>query len=106
MAVHGQQPAAVVQPHGAAVEEIVPRVDDPARQRRHHGRARGRGNVHAAVRIARLAIEHAPQPEGAGAPPRHGRAHAQRGRQRGGEGGHHLLLVGALALVAGVVLGR
>jgi hypothetical protein len=77
VAIHGEQALAVVQPHGAAVEEIVARVNHLARQRRHDGRAGGGGNVHAAVRIARLAVEHPPQPERAGAPPRHRHLHAQ-----------------------------
>ena len=100
----------MVQPHGAPVEEVVVHVNHLARQRRHDGRARGGGNVHAAVRIARLAVEHAPQPERAGAPPRHRHLHAQRlqGAARGllAERGHHLRLVVALALKAGLVLGR
>ena len=63
VAHHAQQAAAVIHPHCAAVEKIAACVDHLARQRGHHGGAGDSGNVHAAVRIARLPVEHPPQPE-------------------------------------------
>ena len=99
----------MVQPHCAAVEEIVARVNHSARQRRHDGRAGRGGNVHAAVRIAGLPVEHPPQAKRAGAPPRCGLAHVQ-GRQGAAcgfaPGGHDAGLVVAFAFIAGLVLGR
>ena len=108
VAVHGEQAAAVVEPDRAAVEEIVAHVDHAAGQRRDDGGARRCGDVHAAVRIAGLTIEDAAQAERAGAASRHRHAHVQIGgaRKRFAERGHDLLLVVALALVAGVVFGR
>jgi hypothetical protein len=106
VAHHAQQAAAVIQPDGLAVEEIVARVDHPPRQGRHHRRAGGRGDVHAAVRGAGLAVEDAPQPEGAGAASGHWHAQVQVCLAGEGlaEGLHHLLLVRALALMAREVL--
>ena len=63
VAHHAQQAPAVVDPYRAAIEEIVTRVDHLTRQWGHHGGAGGGGNVHAAMRIARLPVEHPPQPE-------------------------------------------
>ncbi|MNX57771.1 hypothetical protein D3C86_885940 [compost metagenome] len=107
VAVHRQQTAAVVDPDGAAVEEVVAGVDHLAGQRRAHGRAGAGCDVHAAVRIARLAVEHAAQAERAGAAARHGHAHLQRGvGAQVGERGHHAGQVIALLGVASLVLGR
>jgi tRNA-dihydrouridine synthase C len=69
VAVHREQAAAVVEPDGVAVEEVVADIDHLAGRRAEHGRADRRGDVHAAVRIARLAIEDTAQAEGAGAAP-------------------------------------
>ena len=98
----------MVQPDGATVEEVVPHIHHLARQRCHDGRAGGGGNVHAAVRIARLAVEDAAQAEAAGAAPGAGLAHLQvpRLRCRAAEQGHDGLLVRPFALVACQVLGR
>ena len=97
----------MVQPDRAAVEEIVAHIDHLAGQRCTHRRSGGGGNVHAAVRIARLAVEDTAQAEAAGATARHRHAHVQAaGRLRLGEGGHHGLQVGGLAFVAGIVFGR
>ncbi|MFO1427299.1 MAG: hypothetical protein U1F11_10090 [Steroidobacteraceae bacterium] len=53
----------MVDEHGIAIEEILARVQHAARRRGAHRRAGRRGDVHAAVRIAGLAVEDAPQPE-------------------------------------------
>src|SRR3569623_846409 len=63
MAVHRHQTLAVIDEHGVAIEEVIARRDHAARCRRAHRTARGRGNVEASVRIARQAVEDAPQPE-------------------------------------------
>ena len=63
MAVHADQAAAVIDEHRIAVEKKLARVDDRAGDGHYHRRA-GRGrNVHAAVRIARLAVEYAAHAE-------------------------------------------
>ena len=82
VAHHAQQAAAMVQPHGVAVEKIVSGVDHPCSQWREYGRAGRCRNVHAAVWIAGLAVEHAAQPECAGTPARDWHLHRQAGWQR------------------------
>jgi tRNA-dihydrouridine synthase C len=69
VAVHRQPAAAMVEPDGVAIEEVVADVDHPARGRAQHRGADRGSDVHAAVRVAGLAIEDAPQAEGTGAPP-------------------------------------
>ena len=94
----------MVQPHGVAVEEVVAGVDHLAGKRRDDRRAGGGGDVHAAVRIARLAIEHAAQSERtrASSRNRHAHLHVLR-RLRGAEGRHDLRQMHALAFVARLV---
>ena len=102
VAHHAEQAAAMVEPDGGAVEKIVARVDDPSGHGRADWGAARRSDVHAAVRIARLAVEHPAQPERAGAAPFGGHLHAQvEGVVQGlAEGGSDLLGALALALVA------
>lgn len=52
VAVHGEQAAAMVQPHSGAVEKVIPNVYNGAGQWRHDAGAGGRCNVHSAVGIA------------------------------------------------------
>ena len=96
----------MVQPHRVAVEEVVAGVDHAARSRRDHRRALGRSDVHAAVRVARLAVEHPPQPERTRTRARRGLAQQQRGRQRLAERRAHLREVRALPLVTREVVLR
>jgi len=63
MAIHGQQAAAMVEPDRLAIEEVVAAVDHAAGCRGEYGRAHGCSDVHAGVRVARLAVEHPAQPE-------------------------------------------
>ena len=124
MAHHADEPSAVVQPDGVAVEEIVARVDDVSRQRCVHRRAGSGSDVHAAVRVACLAIEDASQAKRAGAPAQRRHLHSQGERWRNicsvcrrrcvfhglgnwlSECGHHLRQVHTLALIARFVFWR
>ena len=101
VAVHGQQSRAMVDPDGVSVEEIVAGIDDHTGGRRLHGRSHRRRDVHATMRIARLPIEEAAQPERAGAHARHRLAQLQRGRHRLGPGGHDARALLAFAQMAG-----
>jgi len=64
MAVHADQAAAVIHEYGIAIEEKRTGFDDGAGDGHPHRRAGGRRNVHAAVRITRLAVEDAARAEG------------------------------------------
>ena len=77
VAVHGEQPGAMIDPDGVSVEEIVAGIDDHAGGSRLHGRSHRRRDVHAPMRIARLTIEEAAQAERAGAHARHRLAQLQ-----------------------------
>jgi hypothetical protein len=63
MAVHGDQPLAVVDQHGVAIEEEITGLDHCARRGRLYRGACSGGNVETAVRIARLLVEKTPQSE-------------------------------------------
>lgn len=63
VAAHGEQAAAMVQPHGVAVEEVVADVDHAPGGRGAHRGAGGRGDVHAGMGAACLAVEDAAQAE-------------------------------------------
>ena len=63
VALHGQQAAAMVEPDRLAIEKVIATVDHPACRRGDDGRAHTCGDVHAAVRVARLAVEDAPHAE-------------------------------------------
>jgi hypothetical protein len=106
VAIHRHQALAVIDEHIVAIEEIFTDVDHLARQWRLDRRARGRGDIHAAVRPARFAVEHAAQPERARSRAGYGRRQAQC-RRRGGrervERGAHLF---SLARDAGFVFRR
>ena len=80
------QSLAVIDDHVVAIEEIVADIDDTASQRRLDGRARGSGDVHAAMRLACFAVEHAAQAEGARTPARNRLREAQCQRRVRGEG--------------------
>src|SRR5271163_1123348 len=67
MAVHADQPTAVVDEYRIAVEEELARIDHCAGYRYLHGGAAGRRDIHAAVRIAGFAVEDAARAEGAAA---------------------------------------
>ena len=77
VAVHRHDPRAVVDEHRVAVEEEIALVEDAARGRCPDRRAGGRRDVHARVRIARLAVEEPPESETARALAGHGWPHAQ-----------------------------
>lgn len=66
VAIHGDESLAMVDEYGVAIEEIIAGGDHRSVRRRAHRRTAGGGDVQAAVRIARLAVEKAPQPEGTG----------------------------------------
>src|SRR6516164_11117870 len=57
---------AVVEGDETAPEEVVSHQSDPAAVRGHHGGARGRGEVHAGVRRAWLAVDDAAEAEAVG----------------------------------------
>src|ERR1700733_11730371 len=61
VAVHREQPLAVIDDDGIAIEEIVAGIHDRAIPSCEYRCARGRGDVHAGMRIARLPVEHAAQ---------------------------------------------
>ena len=91
MVVHRDQPLAVVEEHGVAVEEIIAGVDHDAGRGRDHHRARGRGDVEPAVRRARLVVEEAPQAEAAAQPPARRQVEMQRRLRQLGPGMERLL---------------
>jgi len=97
VAVHGDQPLAVIDQHGVAVEEITAGVDHPAAGGGVHcGAGRG-GDVHAGMRIARLVVEDAARAERTGAHPGDRRAQLQRRRRLVNEGRERLVQVTLLA---------
>jgi len=65
VAVQRHETLSVVNENRFAIEKIIAGVDHHARCRRKDGCARGRGDVHAGVRVTCLIIEHASQTEGA-----------------------------------------
>ncbi len=65
VAVHRHHARPVVDEHGVAVEEEIPRVEHAAGCRTADRRAGRGGDVHAAVRIARLVVEEPSQAEAA-----------------------------------------
>jgi len=67
VAVHRQQPLSVIDDHGIAIEEVVAGVDHGTLSSCMDRRADGCCDIHAGVRIARLAIEYPAQAKGAGA---------------------------------------
>src|SRR3569832_1452666 len=98
VAVHGHQALAVVDEHGVAVEEVIAGRDHASRRGcAHEAPGRG-GDVEAAVRGARQAVDDAAQAERAAQGPVRGELELQRhlGRfAKRGEGGVHFLLVAA-----------
>src|SRR5688572_27686179 len=106
VAVHGHQALAVIDDHVVAVEEVTAHVHHATRERRLDRGTRWRSDVHATVRLARFAIEHAAQTERAGAPARHRLTQSKCGRsirRESLERGAHLF---GFAGHAGFVLGR
>jgi len=63
VAVHGDQPLAVVDEHGIAVEEIIADGGHPSRRRGMDGCPGVGGDIQATVGIARFTIEDAAQSE-------------------------------------------
>ena len=63
MAIHADHAAAVIHKDRLAIEKLITRVDHRTRERRPHRRADRCGDVHAAVWIARLAVENAAHAE-------------------------------------------
>jgi len=61
VAVQRHETLSVVNENRLAIEKIIAGVDHHTRRRRNDRRARGGGDVHAGVRVARLIIEHASQ---------------------------------------------
>src|SRR5580658_1146110 len=76
MAVHADQPAAVVDEYRIAVEEELTRVDDRAGGGCSHGSAARRRDVLAAVRVAGFAVEGAARAEWGAAGSGQGLGHA------------------------------
>jgi hypothetical protein len=105
VAVHRQQASAVIHDDIVAVEEVVAHIDHAAGEWRLDGRARRCGDVHAGVRIARLAVEHAAQSERTRTPARYRlietqsrrcgrRERIERGAHLGGFGRHARFVLG------------
>jgi hypothetical protein len=106
MRVQRQQSLAMVDDHLVAGEEVVARVEHGAAGRGQHRRAGRCRDVHAAVRIARAAVEEPPQAERAGARSRRRRLHRGGARRVVAESAQDRGEVRALALVARQVVRR
>src|SRR5438105_15817323 len=77
VAVHGDQPFAVIDKDAVAVEEVVAGIDDLPFGGRLDGCARWGGDIHARVRVARLVVEYAAHARGARAYARDRRPQSQ-----------------------------
>src|SRR3569832_689671 len=101
MAVHGHQALAVVDEHGVAVEEVIAGRDHASRRGCAHAAPGRGGDVAAAVRGARQAVEDAAPAERAAQGSVRGELELQRHLYRfakRGEGGVHFLFVAFDAL--------
>src|ERR1700683_958838 len=63
VAVHGDKTRAVIDDHCVAIEEVVPGIHHTPVGRCVHRRTGVGGDIHAAVRVARLIVEYAPRPK-------------------------------------------
>ena len=86
MVVHGDETLDVVEEHREPVKEIIAGLEHGARRRRGDRGPRGRGDVHAAVRLPRLVVQEASQPETAGRAPRRRQVEAEIVERRIAEG--------------------
>src|ERR1019366_4519533 len=100
VAVHADESASMIDEDRVAVEKILAGIDDGTADRHVNGRTGGCGDVHARMRIARLAVEYAARAKGAAARAGNGLRPMQRFGRRLGKPCEHMVDASVLAVYA------